>query len=294
MYKTKILVHRQIALGDVIMTTPIIRAIHNQYQGNCEIDVSTQYAEVFKNNPYVNQVITPEQINIANYDHFINLNLAYEKNLKTHVVEAYKRLAVGHAVDIDDLSTEINFGDDDSQTADDFITANNIKDDNFIVVHIHQGGWPAKNLPIDFWSDMIENILDNTDTTVVQVGMPNEMAFDGDDRLVNALGKFNIPQLAALISKSKLYVGVDSGPTHVAGTTKTPIACFYTAARAEYLKPLRKEGSFTAFEADIECYGCRENILPPKIDFVCQRGDVDCVNRFDIDAVNETILGLIK
>ena len=294
MYKTKILIQRSMALGDVIMTTPIIRSLYDQYEGNCEIDIRTIYADVYVNNPYINKIIgMRDNLNVADYDHFINLDLAYEKNLKTHVIEAYKRLALGHKYDIEDSSTEIHYTDEDEQFVDQYMTDNKLTKGKFAVVHIHQGGWPAKNLPTDFWSDIVENILDNSEHSVVQIGLPNEMAFDGDDRLINALGKFSIPQLALLIDRAKLYIGVDSGPTHIAGATETTIVGFYTAARSDYLKPLRTKGTFVPIAADIECYGCRENILPPDIDFKCVRGDVDCINRFDIDKVNATINNLL-
>ena len=270
MYKTKILIQRSMALGDVIMTTPIIRSLYDQYEGNCEIDIRTIYADVYVNNPYINKIIgMRDNLNVADYDHFINLDLAYES------------------------STEIHYTDEDEQFVDQYMTDNKLTKGKFAVVHIHQGGWPAKNLPTDFWSDIVENILDNSEHSVVQIGLPNEMAFDGDDRLINALGKFSIPQLALLIDRAKLYIGVDSGPTHIAGATETTIVGFYTAARSDYLKPLRTKGTFVPIAADIECYGCRENILPPDIDFKCVRGDVDCINRFDIDKVNATINNLL-
>ena len=69
----KILVHRAMALGDVILTTPIVRALFND--GDCEIDVSSNYPIVFKDNPYIKQALHPSQVNAADYDQIYNLDL---------------------------------------------------------------------------------------------------------------------------------------------------------------------------------------------------------------------------
>ena len=50
----KILIIRQGALGDVIMTTGIVRAIYQKYNAPI-IDIATDYPDVFLNNIYVSQ-----------------------------------------------------------------------------------------------------------------------------------------------------------------------------------------------------------------------------------------------
>ena len=57
--KPKILVIRQLALGDVILLTPVIEQIWRNYSGECLIDVITCKPEVFSGNPFVNEVRRP-------------------------------------------------------------------------------------------------------------------------------------------------------------------------------------------------------------------------------------------
>ena len=43
----QILVRRRAALGDVIMSTGVVRELKKKYNNNCEIDVATEVLEVY-------------------------------------------------------------------------------------------------------------------------------------------------------------------------------------------------------------------------------------------------------
>jgi heptosyltransferase-3 len=58
-------------------------------------------------------------------------------------------------------------------------------------------------------------------------------------RCTVAAGKFGLRQSAALMQQFNLYVGVDTGPTHIAGALRIPMVALYHAAYAgRYLMPL--------------------------------------------------------
>ena len=82
----KVLVHRAMALGDVILTTPIVRELFKG--GDVDIDVSTNYAVVYKNNPYIVDLRNWGECNPADYDIVYNLDDAYEANPANHFVRS--------------------------------------------------------------------------------------------------------------------------------------------------------------------------------------------------------------
>jgi heptosyltransferase III len=287
MYKPKILVARMMALGDVILTTPIIRELYERHNGQVEITVATRYPEVFKNNPYVSNVIEPMDVNVGLYNQFINLDLSYEQYPKQHIIESYKRIAFGETAEIDP-AMDLIADADDIKLVEKFIK-DNVKTKDFIVVHIRKGGWPSRQLSEDFWGDLLEPILDNHDVSIVQVGAPDEGSFSGDDKLVNALGVFSIQQLKELIARAKAYVGIDSAPTHIAGCTTTPNFTFFTAVKAEYRKTLANPKTFFPIETELECYGCHGENPPPATEFKCRRPTVECVDSFDAEEVYKKI-----
>ena len=50
----QILVRRRAALGDVIMSTGVVRELKKRY--NCVIDIATEFPNVYDNNPYVRAI----------------------------------------------------------------------------------------------------------------------------------------------------------------------------------------------------------------------------------------------
>ena len=57
-HKVKILVIRFSSIGDIVLTTPVLRCLKNQLEGEVEIDYLTkkQYKLIVANNPNVNKV----------------------------------------------------------------------------------------------------------------------------------------------------------------------------------------------------------------------------------------------
>jgi ADP-heptose:LPS heptosyltransferase len=288
MYKPQILINRNMALGDVIQIAPIVKALYTKYNGNCYIDVSTRYPEVFKNNPYVRSAKPIAETNTTQYNVVVNLDWAYELDPGIHIQDAYKNVALGSLETIDG-SINLYSTDEDTNTIKEYLESNNING-KYIVLHMRQVGIvDGRNFPIDFWSDVVELILDTTDAVIIQVGSGNDLSFDGDDRLFNALGVFTIHQLKELIAKSAVFVGSDSAPIHVAYSTDVPVVGLFTTVKSQYRSPRNRSAAFDAISANISCYGCKERLPTPSIDFVCGRGDVECVNCFDAAQVVDTI-----
>jgi ADP-heptose:LPS heptosyltransferase len=84
----KILIIRFSSIGDIILTTPVIRCLAKQMP-NVEIHYLTKksYAEILTNNPYINKVIVLDEslnaliprLKAENYDHIVDLH----KNMRS-------------------------------------------------------------------------------------------------------------------------------------------------------------------------------------------------------------------
>ena len=75
---------------------------------------------------------------------------------------------------------------------------------------------------------MIKELINFTKTKIILVGFSSEkeeideiisMAGGG----INLAGKLDLLELASLLAFSSLYIGNDSGPTHIAFAVKTPM-----------------------------------------------------------------------
>ena len=95
-YPTKILVQRRSAIGDVIMSTAVVRELNHRYGDNAVIDIATDCFEVYRNNPRVRNIIPTDSADPKAYDIYVNLDDAYELNPKNHYIDSYLFRAFGH------------------------------------------------------------------------------------------------------------------------------------------------------------------------------------------------------
>ena len=71
---TTILLKRKAALGDVVMTTGVVRELHRHHNGHCAITVETEHPLVYKNNPHIVDLRNWGEFNPADYDVVYNLD----------------------------------------------------------------------------------------------------------------------------------------------------------------------------------------------------------------------------
>ena len=100
----KILVQRHAAIGDVIMSTGVVRELRKRYGPEAQIDVATEFLEPYRNNPHVSNLIPMSALptDIArHWDIYINLDNAYEANPLNHYVDTYFHRAFGDWLGLD-------------------------------------------------------------------------------------------------------------------------------------------------------------------------------------------------
>jgi len=274
-FKPKILIVRQLALGDVLLATPIIKQLYLDHSGDCEIDVLTRKPEAFINNPYINEVISPEGYLSfqKNYNKTINLDLAYENYPNMHILEAYAKYSHGSIKKILDQQIGIFTTTANEYSINNFIVDNFKK--KYVVIHMRKDTWPSRNLRESTWREIVDGLLKETNVEIAQVGSEHEISFNHNERLINCLNKFTIQELKLLISKSVCYIGVDSGTLHVAASTNIPIVSVFTSAHHDFRKPLGRKDTdiFIPITPEIECYGCQSRLQPPITGVICSVGD---------------------
>lgn len=293
-FKPKILVVRQLALGDVLLATPIIKQLFLDYSGDCEIDVLTLKPDVFIGNPYVNNVLSPNDYLEQDkfYQKIINLDLAYESMPNMHVIEAYAKYSHGSKDLVVDKRVQLYASKKDYEFI--YNLTNKLSSRRFLVLHMRRDTWPSRNLSEKTWSLIVSELLANTDAIIVQVGSGHEISFEEHPRLINLLGKLTIQQLKVLIEKSSCYVGIDSGTLHVAASTDTPIVSIFTSAHHQFREPIgRNDNSlFIPIVPMIECYACQSRIKPPITGVVCERGDPYSPPCIDLIPIDKLISGV--
>ena len=94
-HQSRILIDRRMALGDVIMITPVVREFRKRYP-EAFIQVVTEKPEVLANNPAVDATSKPTEMKAEDpWDVYVNLNDAYETNVTSHYVDSMIYRAFG-------------------------------------------------------------------------------------------------------------------------------------------------------------------------------------------------------
>jgi lipopolysaccharide heptosyltransferase II len=158
------------------------------------------------------------------------------------------------------------------------------QDDTLIVVHVSAGN-PFRRWPEPAFVRLVASLAAAApDRRLVLSSGPSdrdaakrimgaaraELGEAAATRLVDA-GEWDLPELRALIVRSRLFVGGDTGPLHIAATTMTPVVGIYGPTLPERSAPWRDPLAPTA-SVQVDGLPCR-----PCDQRVCEPGDFRCL-----------------
>jgi ADP-heptose:LPS heptosyltransferase len=285
-----ILVKRRAALGDVVMSTAVVRELYKQHDGNCAITVETEFPLVYKNNPYIVDLRNWGEVNTNDYDVVYNLDDAYELNPDNHFISSMMSRVFGPHLGNLNQQPDLHVDDNDRSTVD----ADLADIGPFFAVHMRNWHWPLKNIDIEIWADIISRVFEKTtEYKIVCVGGPTDYVFEGHPLIVDARAKYTPQQLRYLLDYARCFVGIDSGPFQIAGASSTHVIGLLTHNPPENIMPIRRMDPtwhHTAIQADINCVGCNVNQDRPVRGINCIHGDFRCNKLFDTQRIADAIL----
>jgi lipopolysaccharide heptosyltransferase II len=154
--------------------------------------------------------------------------------------------------------------------------------DELVVVHVSAGN-PFRRWPETFFAETAASLAaGGSRRRIVFSSGPSDreaasrIAAEARARLGNAahriieLGEFDLQELRALIGRSRLFLGGDTGPLHVAASTDTPVVGIYGPTLAARSAPWRPESLLTVSveRGDLPCRPCDQRVCAPG-DFRC-------------------------
>lgn len=206
-----IIVKRNAAWGDVLLTTPIIRALKWKFPLS-PISVETICPRVFDGNPDVQYVSHNIQEQAGAM--LVNLNGISEMKPAQHVLKSYADCAgVTLAAGEDVCRMYPNGGD--VEWAKRTVPVG----ERWLALHMGPTLWPHKNWTREKWQTVIDG-LHAEGWRLVAVGNAG-LTVSGIDNDLRE--KTTVAQLAALLGEVSLFIGLDSFPIHVAQAMGTPV-----------------------------------------------------------------------
>ena len=310
----KILVVRFSSIGDIVLTTPVVRTIKEQIGAEVHYLTLSLYKNIVRNNPYIDKVylinknIDEEVINLKNehYDLLVDLHhnirtamlkskldiysKSYRKlniqkwflttfkiNIlpKIHVVDRYFETIAHLGIINDNKGLDFFLSEEDKVIDNEY--AQLIKKD--YLAFVIGGRHKTKMLP----ANKIISICKKINERIVLIGGKEdfeigEQIVNGTKNSINSCGKFSIGQSAYLIKKAKYVFTNDTGMMHIAAAFKKKIYSVWGNTIPGFgMTPYLANSASKIIEVrDLFCRPCS------KIGFDrCPKGHFNCMNRID-------------
>jgi heptosyltransferase-2 len=312
MKTTKFLILRFSSIGDIVLTTPVIRCIKLQFP-NAEVHFATkkQFKVLVENNPYLDKYFLLEKslnsfikdLQSEHYDYIIDLH----NNLRTTIIKL--RLSQSKSFSFDKLNLKkwllVNFKinqmpnihivdrylktlesfpiKNDLQGLDYFIPEKDFVEINGNFVAYAIGGQHfTKKMPT---SKMIE-LCKTIDAKIVLLGgkedndAAEQIQSALGEKIFNACGKYNLNQSASLIQQANLVISHDTGLMHIASALKKRVISIWgNTVPAFGMYPYMTDYQLVE-NKNISCRPCS------KIGYnQCPKGHFKCMTDIDISEI---------
>lgn len=270
----KILLIRNGARGDVLLTTPIVKALKEKYPQS-SITFKTDFPEILENNPCLDKLIT--RIEKDAYD--VVYNLRYELYPGMPIIKAYSRIA---QINVNNPRLEFYITGKEKEEIEVILASHQIKKvDRLAVLH------PMVGQRIKSWKrekyQKVCDFLHARDYKVVTVGNPADcVELMGANNLI---GKISIRMVAAAISKGDIFIGLDSFPMHLANAFGIPSVILFGSTDPN--KVICRKDIVHILQSDESCLGCRQNTTPDKFmqNISCARERLYCMENISAEMV---------
>jgi lipopolysaccharide heptosyltransferase II len=163
--------------------------------------------------------------------------------------------------------------------------------EDLAVIHVSASS-PFRRWPLSSFVDTVVALASREGRRVIVTSGPSERAAasgiinDARAKLSPAgrhrvleCGDFSLAELRALLEESALFIGGDSGPLHLAATTRVPIVAIFGPTPSERSVPWR-DPALLVESVEIDGLPCR-----PCDQRVCAPGDFRCLTRIDAPRV---------
>jgi ADP-heptose:LPS heptosyltransferase len=342
----KILLIRLRLIGDVVFTTPVIRALRRRHpEAHLAYLVEPHAAPVVADNPHLDEVILASRpdargrlaadlalarrLRAAKYDLVLDLHggprgalLAWLSGaprrigytlpgrgwMYTERVARSRVLRPRHSVvnQWDLLAPLAIDAPDPERDATEMVVSSSAREaarkslseagvdpaaQPLIVVHVSAGN-PFRRWPASSFVALLERLVSvDAARRIIVVSGPSERtaAREIGQQARVRLGQrggaiidgieFDLPALRALVDEAALFIGGDSGPLHVAGTSGVPIVGLYGPTLSARSAPWRP-GRYVSESVELEDLSCR-----PCDQRRCAPGDFRCLGLISAERV---------
>lgn len=258
----KFLLLRFSSIGDIVLTTPVIRCLKQQFEG-AEIHyiVKKQYADILKHNPYIDklwlldnnvEVLISElkdnkidfvidlhknlrtfnikrklslkafSFNKINIEKWLMVNFKINRLPEVHIVDRYMETLNSFQITNDNAGLDYFIGKEDENLPEEVKLKLPDKFISLVIGAQHS----TKKMP----AEMLAKICSLIDHPIIILGGPSDkpsakeiISLSENKKLLDFCGKLSLNQSAYLIKMSELVISHDTGLMHIASAFRKKI-----------------------------------------------------------------------
>ncbi len=315
--KPKILVIRFSAMGDIILTTPVVRALNQQLKAKIDFLTKPQYVSLLESNTYINRIFSLNDkvdfLQKNKYDYVVDLqnnlrswkirnkiqtkSFVFNKKslrrylliyfgidlLKNHVVDRYFATVASLNVVNDNQGLDFNVS---SSVKAEFNTSQSYI--SWCIGGTHN--------PKKLSAKQITQVVSKLKIPVVLLGGNNDLDIAEEiinnaecKSVYNFCGKLSVQESSYLIKESKMLLTNDTGMMHIASALKMPIISFWGCTKPSL--------GFTPYMTDpssIKIISKRSAKPCSKHGKHCKYGKNGCIKEIDPQLIYDSVLSLLK
>lgn len=327
----KFLIIRFSSIGDIVLTTPVIRCLKKQHP-NAEVHFLTKtvFATIVENNPYIDKLhllassweTMIHMLKIEKFDYIIDLhnnlrtfrikkalriksysfnklniqkwiytNLKWNMMPDVHIVDRYMETVNSFSVENDLEGLDYFIPQKDEVALKDIPTAQHAGYIGLVIGAVHG----TKKLPVD----KLKKLCTDLKHPVILIGgkedaeIGNQIASVDPVKIYNACGKFNLNESADLVRKAKLIITHDTGLMHIAAAFKKSIISVWGNTVPEFgMYPYYGSAMIQNIKIENKELSCRPC---SKIGYKkCPKGHFNCMNKLSVDKIIDTSRTLLN
>ncbi len=168
-----------------------------------------------------------------------------------------------------------------------FLQGHRLRDDDVLVYVNPAARWRTKFWGAGRWAELADRLIGEAGLRVVFAGSEKDRDYIAGvsarmSRLpIVAAGELSLTETVALLQRSAVYAGLDSGPMHMAAMAGVPVVALFGPTNPERVGPYGVESRLVRHK-DLACLGCRKRHC----------GVLRCMEGITVDQVYRAVLSL--
>ncbi|MPM44676.1 ADP-heptose--LPS heptosyltransferase 2 [bioreactor metagenome] len=150
----------------------------------------------------------------------------------------------------------------DQTVVEELLSSIDYKTDEKLICLCTRGTFPLKDWPQQYFIELIEQLNRKYQAKVIIIGAPNDKDYvDGiiaqlASKAYNFAGRTSLRELWLLLSKSSLFITVDTGAMHIGSTTGTPMIAMFGCTTPNIYGPVQSNEKTIVLYRNYSCSPC--------------------------------------